>query len=412
MRAFGLGIITGAADDDCSAVGTYSQAGAGFGYALLWTAPLILPMMVTVVYLSSKLGQVSGQGLFSVIRSHYSRPLLYFILIGVIIGNTIEAGADIGGIAAAINQVIHVPPGILVVLIGVLSLSMQIWSSYQFISKIFRFLSLALLGYVVSMFLAKPDWSRVAAGFLHPGLSLNRDSLSILVAMIGTSMSAYLFTWQSNQEVEEKIAAGKVKSSQRRGTSEAHLHKTLLDVVLGMFFSAAVMYSIMIATGATLFQSGHHDIQSAADAAKALAPLAGKSASLLFTLGIVGVGFLAIPVMTSGAAYDVCQTFSLRNGLNLPLAQGKAFYGSIFLVMLAAVGLNFLGLNPMKALVFAGIVQGFSTPPLMLLIVLMTGSRRIMGQQTNTTIVKLFGWATTAVISAASVALIWTWVAH
>lgn len=412
LRAFGLGIITGAADDDCSAVGTYSQAGAGFGYALLWTAPLILPMMVTVVYLSSKLGQVSGQGLFSVIRSHYSRPLLYFILIGVIIGNTIEAGADIGGIAAAINQVIHVPPGILVVLIGVLSLSMQIWSSYQFISKIFRFLSLALLGYVVSMFLAKPDWSRVAAGFLHPGLSLNRDSLSILVAMIGTSMSAYLFTWQSNQEVEEKIAAGKVKSSQRRGTSEAHLHKTLLDVVLGMFFSAAVMYSIMIATGATLFQSGHHDIQSAADAAKALAPLAGKSASLLFTLGIVGVGFLAIPVMTSGAAYDVCQTFSLRNGLNLPLAQGKAFYGSIFLVMLAAVGLNFLGLNPMKALVFAGIVQGFSTPPLMLLIVLMTGSRRIMGQQTNTTIVKLFGWATTAVISAASVALIWTWVAH
>jgi len=234
-----------------------------------------------------------------------------------------------GGTAAAMNQIIHISPGILVVLIGVLSLCLQFWSSYRFIAKIFRFLSLALLGYVVSMFLAKPDWSKVA-GFLHPGLSLNRDSLSILVAMIGTSLSAYLFTWQSNQEVEEKIAAGKVKSSQRRGTSEEHLQKTLLDVVLGMFFSAAVMYSIIIATGATLFQSGHHDIQSASDAAKALAPLAGKSASLLFTPGIVGVGFLAIPVMTTGAAYDVCQTFTLRNGLNLPLAQGKAFYGSIF----------------------------------------------------------------------------------
>lgn len=410
LRAFGLGIITGAADDDCSAVGTYSQAGAAFGYSPLWTAPFLLPMMVTVVYLSSKLGQVTGQGLFSVIRCHYSRPFLFFILTGVIIGNTIEAGADIGGIAAAMNQVIHIRQGILVLLIGVISLALQIWGSYRFISNIFRFLSLALLGYVASMFLAKPDWSKVAAGFLHLSLSLNRDSLSILVAMIGTSLSAYLFTWQSNQEVEEKIAVGKVKTSQRRGTTDEHLHKTLLDVVFGMFFSALVMYSIIIATGATLFQSGQHDIQSASDAAKALSPLAGNAASLLFTLGIVGVGFLAIPVMTTGAAYDVCQSLNYRSGLNLTLAEGKAFYGSIGLVMLAAMGMNFLGINPMKALVFAGIVQGFSTPPLMLLIVLMTSSPRIVGGKTNTALAKLFGWTTTAVIFAASLALIWTWI--
>jgi NRAMP (natural resistance-associated macrophage protein)-like metal ion transporter len=410
FRAFGLGIITGAADDDCSAVGTYSQAGAAFGYSLLWTAPFILPMMVTVVYLSSKLGQVTGQGLFAVIRRNYSRPFLHFILIGVIVGNTIEAGADIGGIAAAMKQIIHVPQGILVVLIGLISLCLQIWGSYRFISNIFRFLALALLGYVASMFLAKPDWSRVAVEFLHPGPSLNRDSLSILVAMIGTSLSAYLFTWQSNQEVEEKIAVGKLRTSQRRGTTDEHLHKTLLDVVFGMFFSVLVMYSIIIATGATLFQSGQRNIESASDAAKALSPLAGSGASLLFTLGIVGVGFLAIPVMTTGAAYDVCQSLNFRNGLNLRLNEGKAFYGSIVLVMLAAMGLNFLGLNPMKTLVFAGIVQGFSTPPLMLLIVLMTSSRKIMGEKRNTPLANLFGWTTTVVIFAASLALIWTWV--
>lgn len=409
MRAFGLGIITGSADDDCSAVGTYSQAGAAFGYSLLWTAPFILPMMVTVVYLSSKLGQVSGQGLFSVIRYHYSRPLLYLILIGVIIGNTIEAGADIGGIAAAMNQIVPVSPGILVILIGVLSLWLQAWGSYRVISNIFRFLSLALLGYVVSMFLAKPDWGKVAAGFLHPVFTFNRDSLSMLVAMIGTSLSAYLFTWQSNQEVEEKIAAGRIKTVQRKGTSDEHLHKTLLDVLLGMFFSAAVMYSIIIATGATLFQTGHHEIRSASDAAQALSPLAGRSASLLFTLGIVGVGFLAIPVMTTGAAYDVCQSFNLRNGLNLRLREGKAFYGSILLIMLAAMGINFVSINPMKALVLAGIVQGFSTPPLMLLIVLMTSSPKIMGERRNTPLAKLFGWTTFAIIFAASGGLVWAW---
>jgi NRAMP (natural resistance-associated macrophage protein)-like metal ion transporter len=409
LRSFGLGIITGAADDDCSAVGTYSQVGAAFGYSLLWTAPFILPMMVTVVYLSSKLGQVTGQGLFSVIRANYSKRLLYTILAAVIIGNTIEAGADIGGIAAALRLVIPLPHLLLVMLVAIISLVLQIWGSYRLISNTFRVLTLALFAYVASMFLAHPDWRKVAEGFLFPR-HLNRDSIAILVAMIGTSLSAYLFTWQSNQEVEEKIAAGQTEPRQRRGTTGQRLQETLADVFIGMFFSVLVMYGIIIATAATLFESGHRNIQSAADAAKALEPLAGHSASLLFTLGIVGVGFLAIPVMTTGAAYDVCQSLNLRNGLDLKLREGAAFYGSIAAVMAAATAMNFAGVNPMKALVFAGIVQGLSTPPLMLLIVVMTSSRRIMGSQTNRPISRVFGWATTAIIFAASLALIWTWI--
>jgi len=410
LRSFGLGIITGAADDDCSAVGTYSQAGASFGYSLLWTGPFILPMMVTVVYLSSKLGQVTGQGLFSVIRTNYSKWLLYAILVAVIIGNTIEAGADIGGIAAALRLLIPLPHQLLVTLVAIISLVLQIWGSYRLISNTFKLLALALFAYVVSMFLAHPDLHKIAAGFLHPATNLNRDTLAILVAMIGTSLSAYLFTWQSNQEVEEKIAAGQTELRQRRGTTAQRLQRTLVDVFIGMFFSVLVMYSIIISTAATLFDSGHRNIQSAADAAKALEPLAGHAASLLFTVGIVGVGFLAIPVMTTGAAYDVCQSFNLRNGLDLKLREGKAFYGSIIGVMAAATAMNFAGVNPMRALVFAGIVQGLSTPPLMLLIVVMTSSRRIMGNKSNRLIAKIFGWVTTTIIFAASIALIWAWI--
>jgi Mn2+/Fe2+ NRAMP family transporter len=289
---------------------------------------------------------------------------------------------------------------------------LQVWGSYRVISNIFRFLSLALLAYVAAMFFARPSLHAIAAGFFHPGVKFDRNVLAILVAMIGTSLSAYLFTWQSNQEVEEKIAEGKVKLRQRRGTSEQRLQKTLLDVLFGMFFSALVMYAIIIATGATLFQTGQHNIQSATDAAKALTPLAGHAAALLFTAGIVGVGFLAIPVITAGAAYNICQSVDWRDGLHLRLRDGKGFYGSIAIVMAVATAINFVGINPMKALVFAGIVQGFSTPPLLLLILFMTNSPRIMGDKTNTRVMNLFGWATTAVVFAASGALIWSWVAH
>jgi NRAMP (natural resistance-associated macrophage protein)-like metal ion transporter len=407
LRSLGLGIITGAADDDCSAVGTYSQAGATFGYILLWTAPFLLPMMVVVVYLSSKLGQVTGQGLFSAIRSNYSRKFLFVVLACVVVGNTIEAGADIGGIAAALRLAVPVPQSALVIAVAIISLVLQIWASYRLISNVFRALALTLLAYVAATVLASPDLHQIGQAIFHPVFRLDREYLSILVAMIGTALSAYLFTWQSNEEVEEKIAAGQTRLRQRRGTTGRKLRSTLVDVLIGMFFSALVMYSIIIATAATLFASGKR-IETAADAAQALTPVAGHGAGLLFLLGIAGVGFLALPVMTTGAAYDVCQSFDCDNGLNLKLREGKVFYGTIAGVMAVAAAINFLGINPMKALVLAGIVQGFSTPPLMMLIVRMTNSRRIMGNKTNTLLMNVLGWGTTAIILAASLALLWT----
>jgi NRAMP (natural resistance-associated macrophage protein)-like metal ion transporter len=412
LRSLGLGLITGAADDDCSAIGTYAQAGAQFGYKILWIAPFMLPLMIAVVYLSGKLGQVTGQGLFSVLRSHFSRWFLYTVLTGVIIGNIIEAGADIGGMAAAVAIFLHVPQWLILVSITIATLVLQIWGSYTLIRNIFRVLALSLLAYVISAFLAHPKLAEVARGTLIPTLRLDRDSLAILVAIIGTALSAYIYTWQSNEEVEEKIASGRRTTRERSGTSHAELKKSLWDVIFGMLFSNIVMYFIILAAAATLFVAGQHKIESAAQAAQSLRPLAGNAASLLFALGIIGVGFLAVPVMTTGAAYDLCQCTGWINGLHHKPAKAKKFYSAISVFTLAAMGLNFIGINPMRALVLAGIVQGFSTPPLMLLIMLITNRQAIMGDKVNGRAINILGWATTALIFAASSCLLFTWIRH
>ncbi len=308
LRSLGLGLITGAADDDCSAVGTYAQAGAQFGYKILWTAPVTFPMMVAVVYLSGKLGQVTGQGLFCVLRKQVPRWLLYLILSGVIFGNVIEAGADLGGMAAAMGLFVHVPGWTILGFIGLSSLVFQVWGSYAVVRNVFRVLALTLLAYVGSAMMAHPALRATIKGTLVPHVRFDKDLLAILVAIIGTSLSAYLYTWQSNEEVEEKVAAGQRTPAQRRGTTDAALRTSFWDVLFGMLFSSVVMYFIMLATASTLFAAGHHSIHTAADAAESLHPLAGRAASVLFAAGILGVGFLAIPVMTTGAAYDVCQT--------------------------------------------------------------------------------------------------------
>src|SRR5437764_3664930 len=362
LRALGLGLITGAADDDCSAIGTYASAGAKLGPSFLWTAPVTFPMMVAVVYLSAKLGQVAGQGLFAVIRRYYPRWLLYATLVGVMIGNTIEAAADLGGMAAALHLFVPLPiPWIVTGTAGVLVV-LQVWGSYALIRNTFRWLALALLAYIPPALLAHPDGWAVLQGTLLPHLSFTHESLSLLVAIIGTTLSAYLYTWQSNEEVEEEIAMGRHRLAQRRGATDAELRKSWWDIVVGMACSNVVMYFIMLATASTLFRAGQTEITTAAEAAQALQPLAGQAAGLLFALGVVGVGCLAVPVMISGAAYDVCQSVGWHHSLHARPPEAKAFYTVIVLVPLSAVGLNFLGVNPMKALVWAGIVQGFSTP--------------------------------------------------
>jgi NRAMP (natural resistance-associated macrophage protein)-like metal ion transporter len=409
FRAVGLGVVTGAADDDCSAIGTYASAGAQFGTSLLWTAPVTFPMMFAVVYLSSKLGQVTGKGLFAVIKQYYPRWILWPALVGVLIGNVIEAAADLGGMAAAIELFVPVSVPLIVVVVAGIILALQIWGSYELIRNVFRWLALVLLAYIGSALLAKPDIWDVLRGTLLPKIQFSREFLSILVAIIGTTLSAYLYTWQSNVEVEEKIAQGRTRLAERQGATERELRESRLDIVVGMFFSNVIMYFVILSTGATLHKAGHTEIETAAQAADALRPLAGDAARILFAMGVIAVGFLAVPIMITGAAYDVCQAVGWKSSLHAKPTEAKQFYGLIAAFTGLAVAMNFLGFNPMKALVYSGVVQGFSTPPLLLLIMLMTSNRSIMGDKINTMPLSILGWVTVVAIFCASFGLVATW---
>ena len=411
VRAFGLGLITGAADDDPSAIGTYAAAGAKFGPPFLWTAPVMFPMMFTVVYLSARLGQVTGKGLFHVIRDRYPRWLLHVTLAGVLIGNTFEASADIGGMAAALGVIVPIPFRWVAVIVGMAMAALQVWGSYTLIRNIFRWLSLALLAYLGAAILARPDPLAMLRGTFIPTIHFNRDFLALLVAAIGTTLSAYLYTWQSNEEVEEKIAVGMRRVADRAGARHGELRHARRDILIGMSFSCLILYFIMLSTGATLYKAGRHEIETAAQAAEALRPLAGPAAGFLFAAGVVAVGFLAVPVMTTGAAYDLAQTFGWRHSLNVKARDAKKFYAAIVAITAIAVAVNFAGLNPMKVLVWAGIVQGFSTPPLLLMIMLLTNDRRVMADHVNGRGINILGWITTALVFAATAALVVVWIA-
>jgi NRAMP (natural resistance-associated macrophage protein)-like metal ion transporter len=367
-------------------------------------------MMFAVVYLCSKLGQVAGKGLFAVIHEHYSRPILYFFLITAIAGNIIEAGADIGGMAAALNLLVPIPIGWVVIAVTLTILALQIWGSYTLIRNVFRWLAVALLAYIGSAFLARPELLPTLRGTLIPTIQFNKEFLAMLVAVIGTTLSAYLYSWQSNQDVEEDISMGRRRLTDRIGTTKEELRYSARDVAFGMLFSNIVMYFIILSTAATLFKAGQHDINTAAEAAQALRPLAGNAAELLFAVGVIGVGFLAVPVMTIGAAYDLCQSFGWRHGLHAKPADAKKFYVAIVAFTLLAMGLNFFGINPMKALIFAGIVQGFSTPFLMLALMLITNNSKIVGRWKNTFAMNILGWLTTLAMFAAAIGLVVTWV--
>ncbi|OWV92822.1 hypothetical protein ATY81_16885 [Rhizobium sp. R72] len=405
----GRGIVSGAADDDPCAIGTYASAGARFGPDILWTAPVTLPMMFTVVYLSSKLGQVSGRGLFHAIRDFYPRWLLWTVLVGVVIGNTVEAAANLGGMAAAMNLFIPLPIPAIVVAVAFILLCLQVAGSYALIRRIFRWLALTLLAYVGAALLAKPDLTAMLWGTFIPSIKFDKAFLSIIVAIIGTTLSAYLYTWQSNEEVEEEIAEGKTTVQERQGASDRDLRQTKRDILVAMTFSNLIMYFVILATGSTLYMHGQTNIETAAQAAEALKPIAGEAAGFLFAAGIVSVGFLAVPVMTTGAAYDLAQSFGIKGSLNAKAREAPKFYAIIGVVTAVAIAMNFLGFNPMKALVWSGIVQGFATPPLLLLLLLMTNNRRIMGDKVNSRAINIIGCVTTAVIFSATAGLVVTW---
>ena len=408
MKIVGAGIVTGAADDDPSAIGTYASAGARYGLAFLWVAPVLLPMMYVVVYLSAKIGQVYGKGLFACIRDQFPRWLLLPLVTLACVGNIIEAAADLGGIGAALGLFLPVPVPLIVTGTAAVIFTLQYWGSYTLIRRVFRWLALILFAYVAAAVMARPDPAEVLRATFVPGLKIDAQSLSLIVACIGTSLSAYIYTWQSNQEVEEQIAIGR-RLRQRKGASVAEMKRTSREALTGMIFSNIILYFILLATGATLHPAGQTGIESAADAAAALEPVAGEAAKLLFAVGIVGVGFLAVPVMTTGAAYDLVQGLGREGSLHDAPDENRLFYAIIAAVTLLAIMLNFLGFNPMKALVWSGIVQGFSVPPLLFLMMLLTNRPGVVGARTNGRWTNMLGWTTTGVTFLCALSLASSW---
>jgi NRAMP (natural resistance-associated macrophage protein)-like metal ion transporter len=409
FRTLGLGMITGAADDDPTAIGTYASAGATFGPGILWAVPLAYPMMVVVVYLTSKLGQVAGQGLTAVIREHYSRWVLWLVVGGVALANLAGTAADIGGISAAANLILPIPMIWFVVPITFIILGLQIFGSYELIRSVFRWVALALFAYIGAALLARPDAMAVLRGTFVPSIHMDRTLLTMLVAVVGTSLSPYLFVWEPDQQVSEDISLGRRRLTDRKGFTREEQKHSFLDVSAGMLVANVIIYFIILCTGSTLFRAGIHEVNTAAEAASALRPLAGNAAGLLFAAGLIGVGFLAIPVMTTGIAYAICQAMGWKHGLHCKLSEARQFYAIIVVFHLLAMSVNFFGLNPIKALLWAGVVEGLLTAPLMLLTMLITNNRTIMGRWVNRMATNIVGWATTAVTFAASFGVLYAW---
>jgi NRAMP (natural resistance-associated macrophage protein)-like metal ion transporter len=410
LKVLGPGLITGASDDDPSGIGTYAVAGASLGYAMLWTAPWSFPLMTAVQFICAKVGMVSGRGLAGVLRASYPRWLLYPAVVLLVVANTINAGADIGAIAAGINLLIpNLPIGGLIVPIALLVLGLQVWGSYRLIARIFKWLTLALLAYVAAGLFAQPDIGEVVRATLVPRISLDPGTLTTLVAILGTTISPYLFFWQSSQEVEEEVEMGRTRLWQRLGATDDELKYRAWDVNTGMFFAIVVMYFIMLATGATLNKAGQTDINSAADAAVALKPLAGEGAYLLLALGLVGTGFLAVPILTGSAAYAVSEAFGWRYGLNENPGQAKQFYAVIVVATLVGMLINFIGVNPIEALFWTAVINGFMAPPLLVLIMIIANNRAIMGRCVNGVWTNVLGGAATLAMFAAAIFLVFNW---
>jgi len=329
LKILGPGLITGAADDDPSGIATYSIAGASLGFTTLWTALVTLPLMSVVQFLCAKIGMVSGMGLAAVLRKHYSQWLLYPAVLGLLIANTINAGTDIGAIAAGVNLFIPIPASVMIVPISLVIVAVQFWGSYSLIVRVFKWLTLTLFAYVGAAFLARPAWGEVLQATFIPRFSFDRTYLTTLVAIFGTTISPYLFFWQASQEVEEEIKMGRKTVEEREGATYRELKKAIVDTEVGMILCNVVFYFVIVSAAATLHKAGITNVQSAAEAAIALEPLAGSAAKYLFGLGLIGVGFLAVPVLTGSAAYAVAETFNWECKLDDKPHEAKRFYAVI-----------------------------------------------------------------------------------
>ncbi len=415
--ALGPGLVTGASDDDPSCLGTLAQTGAAFGYGQLWVAPLAFPLMGIVQEICARVGLQTGHGLAQNIREHFPKPVLYLAVALVFLANTITLGADLGAMAASARLLLGIPFIVWLFAIPLVCSALQIFSSYGRYVVVLRLLALSLLAYVLVAFITPENWGAVLQNTIVPKLQFTRAYWMNLVALFGSTISPYLYFWQISQEIERKIAEGSSRKQILRGVvmrvadqgaPKRNVQRMRLDVISGMLFSGLVAWSVMVTTATTLNPRGIVNLDSAATAAQALQPLAGRFAYALFAAGILGVGMLALPILAGAVAYAIAEMLDLPEGLSLKLRQAPGFYGAIVLAMFVGIGMNLLGINPIQALYYAGVINGIAAPLLLAIIMRLASDRAVMREHANGLGSNLLGWGTTALMSLAGLALLAT----
>ena len=404
----GPGLITGAADDDPSGISTYSVAGATFGYLPLWMALFSFPLTAALQLMCARLGMVTGRGLAGVIRRYYPRWVLWGACLLLVVANVFNIGADLGGMAAATALVTGVRAIFWTPIFTAVIILVLIFSSYRLIAKIFKWLTLVLFSYILTAFLAKPDWGAVLHATFIPHVLWTSAFIAAFVGILGTTISPYLFFWQASQEVEEERAQGRTSVAKRKGATDEELRNARTDVLIGMFFSNLVMYFIILTTAATLHANGNTNIQTAQQAALALRPLVGQWAALLFTVGIIGTGMLAVPVLAGSAAYAIAEAEKWRGNLESRPNVGKRFYAVVGISMLLGLALDFVGFNAVKMLFYSAVLNGVLAPPLIVLVTLLTSNPKVMGKRVSSPLLRILGWTTAVIMTVAAIGMFLT----
>lgn len=407
VKKLGPGLITGAADDDPSGIATYSQTGASYGTGLLWLAAWTFPLMAMIQEMCARIALVTGQGLASNIKKVYSKKVLYFITVLLFIANTLNIGADLGAMAKAIELIYpELSFSLLVIVIGLSILVLEIFVPYKQYTKYLKWLVISLFSYIATAFIIKMDWKQIFFDSFIPDIEFSKTQLLLITGILGTTISPYLFFWQTSQEVEEQILNGKVTDESRVGTNKQEISEMRSDVWTGMFLSNMVMFFIIAVTANTLFTSGLTNIETAADAAKALEPFGGPFASLLFAIGILGTGFLAIPVLAGSTAYAISESMNWREGLFRKLKEAKAFYSVIIVSIFIGILINFLDINPIKALIYSAVANGIVAPIIIICIVYIAGNKNTMGEFKNSKSTNIIGWIIALLMSITAIATI------
>jgi NRAMP (natural resistance-associated macrophage protein)-like metal ion transporter len=407
----GPGLITGAADDDPSGIATYSQAGAQFGYAIGWTMLFSLPLVVAIQEISARVGRVTGRGIAANLRRHYPLPLLHSMVALLLVANIINLGADLGAMGEALDLVVGGSyRAYYVVALALLCAGLQIFLSYERYVLILKWITLVLLAYVATALTIHIPWGTVAVRTFIPTITLSKDYLLAIVAILGTTISPYMFFWQSSEEAEEERLDPKQEALLKEPQhAKREFQRIRLDTVIGMAFSEIIGLFIIVTTAATLHANGHTDIQTSSQAAEALRPLAGNFAFLLFALGIVGTGLLAVPVLAGSAAYAVGEALHWKVGLGRLPHEAKAFYGVIAVATLLGIGFNLVKVDPIKALFWTAVINGIVAVPLMVVMMVMTMNRKVMGRFTLPPLLRIVGWIATVVMTVTALALIGSW---